>query len=389
MSFSVETYVACVRFVLTRRPLSVRRLIPMGTLLIAYPCLQVLVRIGMWLDWLFVPSIRRQSIESPLFIVGVPRSGTTFLQSLLCGDRARFCYMTLLDGLMPAVSFRWLLNLVARMDKFVLRGAGAWVIGKIEAAMVSDFDSIHALRLQQYEDDIWLCHLCLSGALTVVFGPIEELNVSIDDLHPVTQRKMLRWYESCMKRQLVAHNAKHLRFFSKNTTLLTGMHTFAEGFPDARFIYLVRNPVSNLSSLLSMAYSFWRIGYPEIQKDGPELRQARQRICDWHRRGLQAVNTLPPERLLVIRYDDLVADPRDAVTKIYDWLGLDIESEFDQVLDEIVSQHRSRRSMHRHTLEDFGLTENDVYDELREVFLRFDWPAPAESELKSSPQELT
>jgi hypothetical protein len=35
---------------------------------------------------LLAPEILRQSIERPLFITGMPRSGTTFLQSLLMAD---------------------------------------------------------------------------------------------------------------------------------------------------------------------------------------------------------------------------------------------------------------------------------------------------------------
>ena len=45
--------------------------------------LHVIVSIGMALDHLFFPSLRRKRIEKPIIIVGNPRSGTTFLQRYL------------------------------------------------------------------------------------------------------------------------------------------------------------------------------------------------------------------------------------------------------------------------------------------------------------------
>jgi hypothetical protein len=49
--------------------------------------LRILVSIGMALDFLFFPSVRRQKINKPIVIVGNPRSGTTFLQRFLVNQK--------------------------------------------------------------------------------------------------------------------------------------------------------------------------------------------------------------------------------------------------------------------------------------------------------------
>ncbi len=69
------------------------------------------------LDHLFFPGHRRQPIDRPIFIIGNPRSGTTFLHRLLlgAGDMAAF---ELWEMLFPAITARKLLGrIVPRLDK--------------------------------------------------------------------------------------------------------------------------------------------------------------------------------------------------------------------------------------------------------------------------------
>ena len=57
---------------------------------LAFLFLRVSVAIGMVLDPLFFPRLRRTRVKAPIVIVGNPRSGTTFLQRLMARDTANF-----------------------------------------------------------------------------------------------------------------------------------------------------------------------------------------------------------------------------------------------------------------------------------------------------------
>src|SRR6201995_5278706 len=56
------------------------------------PVRQAISATTLGLDHLFYPRHRKQSIDRPIFIIGNPRSGTTFLHRLLlgAGDMAAF-----------------------------------------------------------------------------------------------------------------------------------------------------------------------------------------------------------------------------------------------------------------------------------------------------------
>src|ERR1700722_1265000 len=78
---------------------------------------QAISAITLGLDHVFYPGHRKQPIDRPIFIIGNPRSGTTFLHRLLvgAGDMAA---LELWEMLFPAITARKLLGrIVPRLDK--------------------------------------------------------------------------------------------------------------------------------------------------------------------------------------------------------------------------------------------------------------------------------
>jgi hypothetical protein len=74
---------------------------------------------------------------------------------------------------------------------------------------------------------------------------------------------------------------------------------------------------------------------------------------------------------LVVRYDDLVSEPLATVERIYGWLGEPVGDAFRLRLEEALHAHRSYRSEHEYSLEEFGLTREEIYAELKPVFDEF------------------
>ncbi|MBV8862130.1 MAG: sulfotransferase, partial [Mycobacterium sp.] len=69
------------------------------------------------LDHLFYPSHRKQPIDRPIFIIGNPRSGTTFLHRLLVGAGGMAAF-ELWEMLFPAITARKLLGrVVPRLNR--------------------------------------------------------------------------------------------------------------------------------------------------------------------------------------------------------------------------------------------------------------------------------
>lgn len=111
-------------------------------------------------------------------------------------------------------------------------------------------------------------------------------------------------------------------------------------FPDARFIYLYREPHENLSSILEAWKSGRFVTYPWLPDwDGPswslllipEWRSLRGRslaeiaAAQWataNRCLLDDLALLPPERWCAVSYEDLVADPQRQAERLCKFAGV-------------------------------------------------------------------
>jgi hypothetical protein len=144
-----------------------------------------------------------------------------------------------------------------------------------------------------------------------------------------------------------------------------------ERFPDARFVYLVRHPYDALPSFLSMFYDKWATHSPAIPMDSPASRALARMTIAYLRYALDCRKFVPAEQFRVVRYDDLVTDPRAVVEDVYAWLGLPIGAAFRARLDAATRLQRSYASEHHYSLEQFGISKREVYADLKEVFEEF------------------
>lgn len=78
---------------------------------------------------------------------------------------------------------------------------------------------------------------------------------------------------------------------------------------------------------------------------------------------------LPFSRMIEIQYRDLIRDPEGTVHSVYERFGLEMSDQVKEILrKEINKTHSGYKSVHKYTLEEFGLTRREVYDSLRDVF---------------------
>ena len=72
-----------------------------------------------------------------------------------------------------------------------------------------------------------------------------------------------------------------------------------------------------------------------------------------------------------MNYDDLTANPRETVRRIYEHFGFELDPEFDRILVEANEKSRRYKSSHDYTLEDTGFTREQIVEEYADLFERF------------------
>ena len=351
-------------------PRGVKRMIALALFVPGLVLLQLLHRIGFALDHLLFPGYRRVDVREPLFIVGMPRSGTSFLHQTLSRDTARFTTLTLWElVLAPSISERAFWAGLAGIDAKL--GAPVTRLGRaIERMIVDRMEGVHPVDFEEPgEDFLFLLPLFACFLLVAVFprSPAIWDLTRIDDWPEQRRRALVLWYRSCLQRHLYwvqrqaarAGRPAPTRVLSKNPSFTACVRTLHDVFPDARFVCCFR-PVheaipSQLSSLRPAAETFgWDATDPSVIERFVVMYE------EFARRSIELAESTRPGTTGVIELADLAADAGSAVARLYDDFGWTPDERFSAALRERTRRSRSYTSRHRYDLDDFGLAGTEL-----------------------------
>src|SRR5215216_3180364 len=303
-----------------------------------WPIGQLIHRFFFLLDDIFFPGHKTQVVEKPLFILGNLRSGSTFLHRLLSRDSETFTSLTTWDiYLTPSVTQKKITQLVARLDKNfgghlhrLLHEFDRRTLGQIKIHRISFF--------QPEEDENILLHLWDSFWVSFLFPFMDEFpNYQHFDeaLTSEHKRRIMTFYKSMLQRHMYATGKKH--FVAKNPAFSTKIETLLEFFPDARIIYLARNPLDMLPSTIS-----W-INYARRVFTAPKEKYLYQaEIVDftqhWYRYPLKYLDAHPSPRHLILNYDDLIQRPERVIRNLYEQFGYPDKPGLDDIVDQAVKE---------------------------------------------------
>ena len=80
---------------------------------------------------------------------------------------------------------------------------------------------------------------------------------------------------------------------------------------------------------------------------------------------------IAPKNLAIVKYDELVANPKQTIETVYEQFDMDINAEYAKKLVAVSQKQKKYKSTHSYSLEDYGMTEQQVYDELEPIFEKY------------------
>lgn len=259
-------------------------------------------------DGLYRERMKSVDVKPPVFILGHWRTGTTLLHELLIADPRHGypdtaqcfnpCHDLLSDKLIKKY-LKWLLPSRRQMDN-----------------MRVGWD-------RPQEDEFALALLgAPSPYNTLAFpnrGPVDNAAYDLDGLPQVDRERWARTFEWFV-RSIAIKDPR--RLILKSPPHTCRVPTLLKLFPDARFIYLVRDPFVVYSSTVNLWKTLYRMqGLHEPNFDGLE-EQVLDRFVHFHQRMKATRGLIPQGRLVELRYEDLTADPMGQTERIYRELEL-------------------------------------------------------------------
>lgn len=325
-----------------------------------------------WLDDILFPAHKTRKIEKPLFILGNLRSGSTFLHRLLSRDSETFTSLTTWDiYLTPSVTQKKITQFVSRLDKKYFNSALHRLLYAFDRATLGKI-KIHPISFFQPEEDENIhLHIWDGYFVTFLFPFMDEFpNYQRFDeaLSPEHKRRIMSFYRSMLQRHMYATGKKY--FVAKNPAFSPKIETLAEFFPDARIIYLVRNPLDMLPSTVS-----W-INYARRQFTDPKetwlyIDEIVDMTRHWYSHPLQYLDSHPSPRHLILNYDDLIQRPEAVLRAFYEQFGYPDKPGLEDIVDQAVKETLSFQSDHVYSYEDMGFTREQIVALYADIFERF------------------
>jgi hypothetical protein len=369
----------------TTARLTRKRFIFLALFVIVWPIGMLIHWFCFWLDDIFFPDYKNHPIEKPLFILGNLRSGSTFLHRLLSRDTETFTSLTTWDiYLTPSVIQKKFTQLVARIDKkyfnnFLHRALFAFdrrTLGTIKIHPISFF--------QPEEDENIHLHIWDGYFVTFLFPFMDEMpNYQHFDeaLSPQHKRRIMTFYKSMLQRHMYANRGKY--FVAKNPAFSAKIETVAEFFPDARIIYLARNPLDMLPSTISWINYSRRI-FTDPEPGFHYVDEIVDMTKHWYSHPLKYIDAHPSPRHLILNYDDLIQRPEHVIRAFYEQFGYPDKPGLPIIIDQAVKETLTFSSDHAYSYEEMGFTREQIVEMYADVFKRFNFETRDDAEVVAS-----
>ena len=331
----------------------------------------VINNVGSALDWLLYPSFKKQAIRRPVFVVSLPRTGTTNLLHALTAPGMPFTSMRLWEILLaPSIVQKRLIRWCWRR---VPHRFQCW-IRRVDERLFESLNSVHHASLFLPEEDDLLLLWSFSTAFLGLFYPETEVmraHFRFDEAISEEQKaRIMKRYRRLVQRHLYAIGAgENVRFLSKNPAMAAKVGAIAAHFPGGKAVVIERPPNNVLPSTMLLVDS-----QVTLATDVAMSERETQAIFDvlaHFRRNLQlqlADRQVIPHT--VLRFSDLVQDRKASINALLGWL----ESNAAYSPQDQKQVHTSKKSY------------TPLTDEELESVLKEPWPVwPPESLLTVAP----
>ena len=324
--------------------------------------MQLEQRLGIIEDRKRIPQITRQKIESPIFIMGLPRAGTTFLHRLMSlhPDTLTTRWWELFIPSPPPndPTFDHAPQ-IERMDKFM--EYQGWYSPRVMQA--------HTHHPEEPEEDMFAT---LFSFVSMYFTGYLDVPSYVKYIAGRGLADAFAWHRRVL--QAIQYGTNGKRFMLKSPGHTLHVPQLMEHYPDAFLIQNHRDPSRVMASVFSTISNT-----RSMISDRPQLvgREEAMAFMHGYAQGLISVadqreKLAGANRFFDVQYLDLVRNPLGCVKAALRHVGLECSPELEnKVIDWTKLNRQGKHGKHRYALSDYGLTQNDVHSVFSDYIERF------------------
>jgi len=288
------------------------------------------------------PSIVRQEIREPLFIVGLPRSGTTVLHTLLASDPDHRVPLTW-EVMTPSPPThdnekRRIQRAISSCNCFNWLAPTFRQVHPVGAELPQECVSLMAPTFMSDQFD------------AMYYVPSYRAWFFRQDLRPAYE-----YHRRFLQHLQVRQNAR--RWVLKAPTHMFALPSLLTVYPDALFVQTHRAPLDAMASVSSLITILRRVFSDAVDP----LTVCREAIDYWSKtlaKFLQERAVLAEHRICDVDYVEIHRDPLAVVRRIYGHFGWSLSQKVEERMRRtLASQPEERHRLHRYDLSQFGVEE--------------------------------
>ncbi len=304
------------------------------------------------------PSILDTVLPPPIFIIGMPRTGTTYLHTLLAQDprHRTIPYWESYEPIPPAAGPD---TRIARLDKMLRQ------MDQISP----NYQAMHPMTAESPEECVALfmnefrtLQFDIQYRVPEYVAWLQQQDATIAYQGYLQQLKIIQHYRPA---------GEH--FVLKDPAHTLNVRTILKVFPNAKFVFTHRDPAKSLSSLCSL-YAYTRA----IFSDAVDAHDIGREVLNgfwpagWED-AMRVRDTLPADRYCDVLQTDMRESPVDAIRGVY--AALDME--FDETAQNALENHLEQSSgaphhSHEHSPDGFGLEAGEIRERMQSYVDAFD-----------------
>jgi hypothetical protein len=297
------------------------------------------------------PHVRDVPVERPVFIVGFPRTGSTFLHNLMALDPANRVprLWELLNPVPPADSVdgredprldqaREYIRTIEFLSPLAL---------KIHPMGAEEPDECRLLLEPGFVGPQYLLYYKIPAYFDW-FSRLSDERLEAACLQLRSQIQVLK--DGDGGRRWVGKNPSH-SFFGRG---------LVRAFPDACVVQLHRDPAQAVPSICSLVAAYRSIFSDRM--DPATLGEEGLRMFHVAMSRMAEMRSMPPPASFCdIQYEQIVSDPLGVVRSIYEHAGMRFSDELEGRICEYVALHPQHKGgVHRYSPEQYGLTHDEI-----------------------------
>ncbi len=291
------------------------------------------------------PSILDEPIERPIFILGLPRSGTTFLHNLVARDPSNVvprCWQTLFPYPIAGMAS----DTTDQRAKLTARQYSRFLL------LAPELPSLHPLEADAAQECIEITGHVFRSLRFDTTHHIPSYQAWLDrEGHLEAYRFHKRFL------QHLQHQNGRTRWVLKSPDHIFAIDALRAVYPDACFVFVHRDPMKVLPSVARLT----EVLRQPFSRNIDRIQIGRQVSERWRlgaRMLIDAADSLRsmPHRAFHVRYPELIKDPLGTLSSLYRHFGLTFDTRGEELFRRAIEERpNGGYGRNSYRFEDYGL----------------------------------